>query len=235
MRHEREHVVLRVRASVGVDATADRAELGRIGASEGFEAVAVVLGRAGEHAGKLGVGVDEHGVAELDEALEVLVGDAEQVAEHPDRDRRGDALDEVELAERQGLVEQATCEVAQERFVALERARREVAREQPPPLRVQRRVGLHEVAPRLELVGLHVLDLGDAADARGVGLGVLQHRDDVVVARHVPEAAPARLLVPVDRCLLAQQLEDVPGLARGEEVVVEEVDVLEARHGRRPT
>ena len=87
---------------------------------------------------------------------------------------------------------------------------------------------------RLELVGLHVLDLGDAADARREGVGVLEHRDDVVVAGHVPETAPARLLVPVDGRFPAQQLEDVPRLVLREEVVIEEIDIVEARHAAVP-
>ncbi len=133
-------------------------------AAERLEAVAVVLGGSGEYARELWIGVDEHRIAELDETIEVLLGHSQQVAEHADRDRRRDALDEVELAERQHVVQHASRQVAQERLVARQRARREVAGEQATPLRVQRRVRLHEVPARLELVRLHVLDLGDAAD-----------------------------------------------------------------------
>ena len=151
-------------AALGVDAAADRAELLGVRAAERLEAVAVVLRGSGEHARELGVGVDEHRIAELDEAIEVLLRHAEQVAQHADRDRGRDPLHEVELAEREHVVQDAPRQVAQERLVARQRARREVAGEQAAPLRVQRRIGLHEVPASLELVRLHVLDLGDAAD-----------------------------------------------------------------------
>ncbi len=228
---EREDVVLRMHAALGVDAAADRAELLGVRAAERLEAVAVVLRGSGEHARELGVGVDEHRIAELDEAIEVLLRHAEQVAQHADRDRRRDPLHEVELAERQHLVQDAPRQVAQERLVARQRARREVAGEQAAPLRVQRRIGLHEVPASLELVRLHVLDLGDAADLGRERRRVLEHRDDVVIARHAPEPATAGLVVPVDGRVAAQQLEHVPRLSLGEQVVIEEIDVVEPRHG----
>jgi len=102
----------------------------------------------------------------------------------------GDLVDEVELAARQRLVEHRPRELAQPLAVALERARREVAREHAPPLRVQWRVGLHEVPARLEHVLRHRLDQRRAAGLRGERRCVLEHLDDVVVARHAPEAVP---------------------------------------------
>ena len=110
-----------------------------------------------------------------------------------------------------------------------ERARREVAREHAAPLRVQRRIGLHEVAARLEDVVGHRLDQRGAAVLRRVDRRVLEHLHDVVVARHAPEAVAVGLGVPEDRRLALQQLEHVPGLALGEHVVVEQVDVGEGQ------
>ena len=94
---------------------------------------------------------------------------------------------------RQRLVEHRARELGEELAVALgERARREVAGEHAAPLRVQRRVGLHEVAARLEHVVGHGLDQRGAAVLRGVDRRVLEHLDDVVVARHAPEAVAVR-------------------------------------------
>ena len=224
---QRHHVVLGLRTTSGVVAPADLAELQRRRAAEGHEAVLLGVG-----VGELvvepvgGLAADEHHVAELHEPVEVLLRQAHQVAEHPDRDRRREALDDVELAIGDGGLDERADQAVQPLLVAQHRARREVLREQPAVLRVPGRIELHEVAPLVELLDRVVDDARRPPHLARERAVVLQHREDVVVARDVPEARPVGLLVPVDGSLALEALEDVPGRALAEEIVVEQVEGL---------
>ena len=95
---QREHVVARARAPLGVVGAPERAQLLGPRRPERLVAVLVLLAGVGELADVVGLGVDEQAVAQLDQARQLLVGQPEDVPEHADRDRRRELLDEVELA-----------------------------------------------------------------------------------------------------------------------------------------
>ena len=172
----------------------------------------------------LRVGVDDHAIAELDEAIELLRRQTEDGAEHADRDQRRDVMDEADVLLLEGLVEDLVDDHAQLVLVARDRLRCEVAGKGLAPLVVQRRVGLHEVAPRLEDVGSHVTDAGGAAATGREDLRALEDVEDIGVLRHAPEAV-VLVRMAVDGRLALQPLEDVPRLALGEQLVVEQIEL----------
>ena len=70
----------------------------------------------------LGVGVDQQPVAEVDQVGQDLLGQPEDVREHADRDRRGELVHEVELAQGQHGVEPVADQLPQPLLVARHRA-----------------------------------------------------------------------------------------------------------------
>ena len=153
----------------------------------------------------------------------MLLGQPEDVPEHPNWDWRSELANEVELALRERLLEPMDNETPEPLLVPSDRLGREVGGEQPAVPPVLRRIELQEVAPRRQHVFGEILDRRCAPELRGERPRVLQHGEHVVVLRQCPEAAPRRLRMEVDGRLPLQALEQLPGLVVGEEVVVEEV------------
>ena len=232
---DREHIVFR-RAPTCVDRLAPHGtQLSRCLTAEGEVLEGLGLGRASDVNRDLGVGVDNHPIAEFDQAVELLGWQAEDRAEHADRNQRGDVVDKADVLLLEGLIEDLVDDHPQLVFVPADRLRCEVARKRLAPLVVQRRVGLHKVAARFEHVGL---DMTNARRATGLGrerLGALEHIEDIVVFRHAPE--PVVLIgVPIDGCLALHPFEDLPRLTIYEQAVVEQVELGNFRccHGGRP-
>jgi hypothetical protein len=217
----REHVVAGALAPLGVVGAAQRAQLLGPWRAERLVAVLVALAAVGQLADVGGIGVDQQAVAELDQARQLLVGQPEDLAQHPDRDRRRQLVDEVELPLRQRPVHERHDQRPQPLLVAVHRPGREARGDQAPVAAVLGRVELEEVAPRLQDVLGQVLDRRRAPDLRRERLGVAQHGVHVGVLRHRPEAAPVRLGMEVDGRLALEQLEDLPRLVVCEKVVVE--------------
>ena len=225
--HElRDDVVARVRAPVGGELAAVLEHLERDGRREGQVAVALeLLGR-----GELRVGVAQEPVAEVDDVAPVLLRRAEHLREHAHRQLRRDVLDEVELAQRQRVVEDPVDELADLQLVGPHGPRREALGHQRPQLVVARGVHVDHRLARLDLVGAQVLQRRPAG-LGGEGLPVAVHGVDVVVARDAPEPRPVGLVLEEHRVLAAQQREHLVRDALHEVVVVGEVDVLEAQVG----
>ena len=147
--------------------------------------------RAPRASRELGIGVAQQPVAEVDDVAPVLLRRAEHLGEHPHRQLRGDVLDEVELAERQRVVEDPVDELADLQLVGPDRPRREALGHQRAQLVVARGVHVDHRLARLDLVGAQVLQRRPAGLGRE-RLPVAVHGVDVVVARDAPEAADRR-------------------------------------------
>ena len=114
---------------------------------------------------------------------------AEQVADHLDRNRGREILDQIDIAPGGESVEQAVDQRHQIGFHLGDRARRQRAHDQPAHPRVRRRVVEHEAG------GVVLVEQRGAVFRRellllvgGEHLGVLVDGDEVVIARQEPGA-----------------------------------------------
>jgi len=151
--------------------------------------------------GVLRVGVGEQLVAPDHQLLGVGVGDAEQAAQHPHGQLPGDLGDEVELVALQRLDDDRPGQVPDGGLVAVDGLAGEPAVDQPAHAGVGRRVEFHHRAPRLGLLGVHLLE--PDASRRGEGVPGVVGPDDVVVPGQRPEAGAVALVPPRHRILVA--------------------------------
>ena len=148
------------------------------------------------------LGEVEAGHAQALEALAVLDRQPEQLADHLERHREGEVLDQVEVgALRLEDVEPVGDDPLDEGLEAGQLAAGELRGEVAAQLRVQRRVGHPEPADLL----LRAAPLRDqlphvVGERRAVG----QQRPGVVVRRHEPHAATEEVAEAGHRALLAQ-------------------------------
>ena len=89
------------------------------------------------------------------------------------------------------------------------------------------RVELEEVPARLEDVVGQVLDRRSAADLGRERLRIPYDREDVVIAGDDPESIPVRLWVSIHGRVAQQQVEQLPRLMVGEQIVIEQVGRFE--------
>ena len=209
----------------------------------GHQVVGGVLGApgdvVGEHlelSGAVVLGLVRHAVVEAQALVEavpdrllVLLGDAEQHADHPHRHELAQVGDEVEAARADERVEHLGAEGPHLGLERLHLLRREDPGEQAAMEVVVRRV-LEEDGPRRDLdVGLD--DLEHRAAPRDVGLPVEHGGVDVVPAAQREELV---LLVAVQRRLVAQPLPDRVRVGVDLEVVRVVVDLGLAGDGHVP-
>jgi hypothetical protein len=113
-----------------------------------------VLAPIGEITDELRLGVCDQAVAEEYELRQLLLRQSQYVPEHPDRDRRSELMDEVELIPSEGALEAMTNDMPQPFLVPTDGFRSEVGGEQPTVLAVLRRIEFEEVSPcREHIVG----------------------------------------------------------------------------------
>jgi hypothetical protein len=148
--------------------------------------------------------------------LEVRAGKAEQLAEHPERQRPGERLDDVRVPSRRELVDQLGGDRLDARRELVDPPRRERARDQAADPVVQRRVELDDVRHPGAPVGQHGEHLGGQRRGRRLERAgrrerpvVLEHGEDVVVACHDPQVQRGRI---EDRLLAPREREDVEGV-----------------------
>ena len=131
--------------------------------------------------------VADHPVAPVDQLVDVGVGHVEHFGENTDREVGGDLVDEFELALREGGVEGAGGQAAQEGLVAGDGAGSELTLHEAAKRAVTNTVGLEHRLAGLDLLVVELFEVDRAALA-GERLGVTEHGDDVVVAGERPEA-----------------------------------------------
>ena len=177
----------------------------------------------------------EDHVGLLDVALVVLLGRADEGADHPRDDGGGDLVDELDLLAARDPVEHPVDDPADPLLVLGDPLRREAALEQGLDPVVARRV--HR--DHLLLLALErdpeVVEDHDPADVGGERLPVQAHAAQVLGPGQRPEAGLVGVLVeraPVHRRLAAQAGEELVRRAVGPELEVAEVDLaqLALRH-----
>jgi hypothetical protein len=214
--------VRRLEAPLGQRLAGVLEELERHGAAKGQQPVLGRVDLVDDVVGEVGVGVADERVAALDEPFEVLVGQAQQPAQHAHGQLARDGAHEVELRLAAQVVEHLRGEVPYGILVAVDGLGREGAAHEAAQAGVLGRVHLHHGAPGFCLLGVHVLE-ADAEAARedlGVGAG----EEYVVVLRQAPEAPSAvALLGPVHGIVRTQPGEGVVRHARDVGVVRREI------------
>ena len=180
---------------------------------------------------KLGVGVRDQRVPPLHEFAGVLLGNAQDAAEHPDGQLAGDLLHEVQLAQLEGPVEHAGGELTHRFFAGGDGFSGKAGPDQPAKPGVLGAVVLHHRAAGGQLVVVEFLE----PDAAGAG-EVARRRtglEDMRVPGERPEAGPVFLLDPAGGSALPHPLEEIP--RHPQRVGVVGNDRLEAAWGFRPS
>ena len=179
----------------------------------------------------LGVLGADHAVGPVEDHAPVLLGHAEQLGDHEERELGRDLLDEVGRAALADGVDDAVGVPDDLLLEVAHHLGREALVDQAAVTRVHGRV--HVDHHQLLLGQLVVVHLGEerATPGRGEVLPVAVDVDAVVVAGDGPEAAAggALLGVPVGGGLPAQLGEPLVGHAGHEVAPVDEVDLLEAQ------
>ena len=188
--------------------------------------------------GVLGVVDADHLVRPVEELLSVLLRDAHNLGDGLEGEFRGYVDHEVTFAVLDHLVDDEGGPVAEVLLEESDHPRGEPSVHQLAVPGVLGRVGgQHKHPAQVKAPGPFFdgggLGDGDAPHFGGEKFGLPVHLDQVVVADHVPEARPVRLLVPVERVLPAEQGEHVVVLLGYEPVEVEEVHVIKSHRDPR--
>ena len=150
--------------------------------------------------GVLGGGVGYQLVAPVHKLLSMFVGHPEEPAQHTHGQHTGHLAHEVELAEGQGLVQDAGRELPDGLLIGVDGLAGEAPVDQPPKAGVVRRVALHHRPPGLSLLGIHFLQPDPLI--RGEVLAAAVEFDDVRVPGDGPKAGAVDLVDPGHRILV---------------------------------
>ena len=130
----------------------------------------------------------------------MLVRHSEESAQHTHGEHAGHLAHEVELAEGQGLVQDAGREFPDGLLIGFDGLAGEAPVDQPSKTGVVRRVELHHRPPGLGLLGIHFLQPDPLI--RGEVLAAAVEFDDVRVPGDGPKAGAVDLVDPGHRILV---------------------------------